>query len=215
MYRHYTRDQVFALRQSTTIDPGLVTTFIQLGIQRWTSCRRSFRFRGRRAGARIQHNITMLSREINIKSHNNSKQHNVNSAATEIEGTIYHLNRHVNRLLFEVSLCDAAIVAVISLLSQNTPPDHYTSPDQHYVTPLDHGTWLNLSTPSDHLHRHMLTFFDFEQRVNQPTHSQNIIIDVVITITDLPLQFIKFLQMSTCQITGPMVAQIRDHHTNV
>ena len=37
----------------------------------------------------------------------------------------------------------------------------------------------------------MLISFGLEQRVSQPTHNQNGILDVVITRTDLPPQFIK------------------------
>ena len=45
-YRHYTRDQLFALRQLSTTDLDVTSPFIHLGIQRRTSYGRSLRFRG-------------------------------------------------------------------------------------------------------------------------------------------------------------------------
>ena len=88
---------MFTLHHLSTADHDVVLPFIHLVISRRTSYGRSLKFRCRRAGAKVQRNITTPSRDINTKPRDNSTQHNVNVAATEIDETIYRNDRRVNR----------------------------------------------------------------------------------------------------------------------
>ena len=136
----YTRDQLFDLRQLSIADQmSFYHSFnwAFIGIRAVGG-----RFGDQCADARVQRNITTPSRDINTNPRDNSKQHNVNIAATEISGTVYRNDRRLNRFVFEVSSHDEAKAAVVSLSSHHAPSDHYTPPDHHHGTLPDHSDGL-------------------------------------------------------------------------
>ena len=77
--------------------------------------------------------------------------------STEIYATIYRNDQQETRFLFEVSLRNNVLAAIVSTSIHNALPDHYT-PTAHLGTLLDHGMSFDLliipidqCMPTDHL----------------------------------------------------------------
>ena len=81
----YTHDQLFSLRQPRVIDQTALTRIRHLGIQLRPPERvRRYRARGRSAGARVQHNIIVVSRGYNSKPRDiTERKHNVKNLTSQ------------------------------------------------------------------------------------------------------------------------------------
>ena len=81
----YTRDQLFSLRQSRVIDRAALTRIGHLGIQLRPPERGwRYRARGRRAGARVQCSIIVVSRSYNSKPRDiTERNYNVNNLTSQ------------------------------------------------------------------------------------------------------------------------------------